>query len=89
MKYRLIVFDFDGTLADSFPFLVSVGNMLADRFHFRRIEDDEIATLRSYDARRLMKHVGLPLWKVPLLVASFHELMAESIHRIPLFDGVD
>jgi phosphoglycolate phosphatase len=32
MKYRLIVFDFDGTLADSFPFFVSVVNTLADRF---------------------------------------------------------
>jgi phosphoglycolate phosphatase len=89
MKYRLIVFDFDGTLADSFPFLVSVGNTLADRFAFRRIQDDEIATLRTYDARRLMRHVGLPLWKVPLLTASFRELMAESIQRIPLVQGID
>jgi phosphoglycolate phosphatase len=89
MKYRLVVFDFDGTLADSFPFLVSVGNMLADRFHFRRITEEEIPTLRTYDIRRIMKHVGLPVWRVPLLVASFHQLMAESIHQIPLFQGID
>jgi phosphoglycolate phosphatase len=89
MKYRLIVFDFDGTLADSFPFLVSVVNTLADRFAFRRIEDDEIATLRTYDTRRIMKHVGLPLWKVPLLAASFRTLMSENIQRIPLVQGID
>jgi phosphoglycolate phosphatase len=89
LKYRVIVFDFDGTLADSFPFLVSVANTLADRFGFRRIAESEIATLRTYDTRRLLRHVGLPLWKVPLLAASFRTLMSERIQEIPLFPGVD
>jgi len=82
LKYRVIVFDFDGTLADSFPFLVSVANTLADRFGFRRIAESEIATLRTYDTRRLLRHVGLPLWKVPLLAASFRTLMSERIQEI-------
>ena len=38
MTYRLAIFDFDGTLADSFPFFLSVFNTIADRHGFRRID---------------------------------------------------
>ena len=88
MKYKLIAFDFDGTLADSFPFFVEVFGTLADAHGFRRIHHDEIDTLRGYDARRLMRHVGLPLWKFPQVGMHFKSLMAANIARIPLFDGV-
>ena len=37
MQYELAIFDFDGTLADSFPFLVSVFNQLAERHGFRTV----------------------------------------------------
>ncbi len=88
MKYKLIAFDFDGTLADSFPFFVEVFGTLADAHGFRRIHHDEIDTLRGYDARRLMRHVGLPLWKFPQVGMHFKSLMADSITRIKLFEGI-
>ncbi|MDB5799251.1 MAG: family hydrolase [Rhodocyclales bacterium] len=88
MKYRLIAFDFDGTLADSFPFFIEVFGTLADAHGFRRIHHDEIETLRGYDARRLMRHVGLPLWKFPQVGMHFKSLMAANIARIKLFDGI-
>jgi phosphoglycolate phosphatase len=89
MRYRLVIFDFDGTLADSFEFFASVVNDLADRFRFRRIDPSEYETLRHYSAAQMIRHVGLPLWKIPQVGRHFQSLMAESIHRIPLFAGVD
>jgi phosphoglycolate phosphatase len=86
MPYDLIIFDLDGTLADSFPFFVSVHNRLADRHRFRRIEPAQIATLRTLSAREVMRHVGLPRWKLPLVAHSFVQLMREADVR--LFDGV-
>lgn len=86
MPYDLIIFDLDGTLADSFPFFVSVHNRLADRHRFRRIEPEEIASLRELSAREVMRHVGLPRWKLPLVARSFMQLMREADVR--LFDGV-
>jgi len=61
MPYDLIIFDLDGTLADSFAFFVSVHNQLADRHGFRHIAPAEIETLRGRPAREIMHHVGLPL----------------------------
>lgn len=86
MTYDLIIFDLDGTLADSFPFFVSVHNQLADRHGFRRIQPAEIGPLRTLGAREVMRHVGLPRWKLPLVARSFVQLMREADVR--LFDGV-
>lgn len=88
MKYQLIVFDFDGTLANSLPFFMSVMDTLADTHGFRRIGTDEWPALRGRDARQLMQHVGLPLWKMPRVSKHFMALMAENIERITLFEGV-
>ncbi|HZW23581.1 HAD hydrolase-like protein [Noviherbaspirillum sp.] len=89
MKYQLAIFDFDGTLADSFPFFLRNFNRLAERHRFRKIEAEEVAALRHYSAREMMRHVGMPHWKLPLVAASFIGLMRESAHDIPLFSLVD
>ena len=87
MRYKLIIFDFDGTLADSFPFFVSTLDRLAERHGFKRVNSEELEMLRAYDFRQLMKHIGLPLWKLPMVTKDFNGLMAREIGRISLFEG--
>lgn len=89
MRYRLAIFDFDGTLADSFPWFLGALNECADRFRFRRIQDHELDTLRGYDARRMSRHLGVSAWKMPLIMRHMRARMAMDIHRITLFAGVD
>ncbi|MCC2954702.1 HAD hydrolase-like protein [Massilia sp. IC2-477] len=88
MSYRLAIFDFDGTLADSFPFFISVFNQIADEHGFRRVGADEAQHLRHHDTRAIMRHVGMPAWKLPLASRSFIGLMRENAAHIPLFEGV-
>lgn len=88
MRYRLAIFDFDGTLADSFPFFIASFNHLADRHAFHRLRPEEIDALRGCSARELMTRVGMPAWKLPRVARSFMALMQENQERIPLFEGV-
>lgn len=89
MSYRLAIFDFDGTLADSFPFLLSVFNQIADEHGFRRLDLSQVERLRHYDTRAMMRHVGMPAWKLPLAAASFKTLMRENAGQVRLFPQVD
>jgi phosphoglycolate phosphatase len=89
MQYRLAIFDFDGTLADSFPWFMRNVNDVADRFGFRRIEDHELPTLRGYDARQMMAHLRTPMWKMPLIARHMRARIAADAASIPLFPGVD
>jgi phosphoglycolate phosphatase len=88
MTYRLALFDFDGTLADSFPFVLTVFNTIADQHGFRRIDVARADELRHLHVRQLMDHVGMPAWKLPLASKTFMAMMQDSAHAIPLFDGI-
>ena len=89
MKYRLAIFDFDGTLADSFPFFVRVINQLAEQHDFKKVDLDLVPTYRQYSARQLMEQVGMPAWKLPFVVKSFNSLMRQHVASISLFEDVD
>jgi phosphoglycolate phosphatase len=88
MNIRLAIFDFDGTLADSFPFFLSVFNVIADRHGFRRIDTARAPQMRHYGTRQMMEMVGMPAWKLPLASRSFIAMMKDGAHTILLFDGV-
>lgn len=88
MKYRLAIFDFDGTLADSFPFFVRVFNQLAAQHGFRGIAPEQIPLCRNYSPRQMMELVGMPKWKLPLVARSFIALMKQNASSIALFDEV-
>jgi phosphoglycolate phosphatase len=89
MTYKLAIFDFDGTLADSFAWALRVINDVAGKYRFRRIQQNEIDALRNYDARKMIEHLGIPMWKLPLVTAHMRKRMTNDIEEIPLFVGVD
>jgi phosphoglycolate phosphatase len=89
MRYRLALFDFDGTLADSFSWFLSVVNRLADEHRFRRIEEHEVESLRGQGSRQIVAHFGVPAWKLPRVARAFRHHMAREIGQIRLFPGVD
>ncbi|GAB3711701.1 HAD-IA family hydrolase [Spirosoma flavus] len=88
MNYKLIIFDFDGTLADSFPYFLRTINTLADTYKFPKIDEQDVDRLRGLDARQMMQRAKLPAWKIPLIARSFIQLMARDIDQIRLFDGM-
>lgn len=88
MKYKLVIFDFDGTLADSFPYFLNTINTLAETYNFPPVNPEDVDQLRGMDARQLMKNARLPAWKIPLIANAFIRLMAKDIEQINLFKEV-
>lgn len=86
--YTLVVLDFDGTLADSFDWFCEVLNGVADRFGFRRVHPDETEALRGLSASAIVRHLGVPRWKLPAIARHMHALAARDIDRLHLFPGV-
>ncbi|WP_181707104.1 HAD hydrolase-like protein [Chthonobacter rhizosphaerae] len=87
MPPRLVLFDFDGTLADSFPFFAANMGVLADRHGFLRLPEHELDELRTLGAREILARARVPLWKLPVIAADFRRMMAERIDDIRLFPG--
>ena len=89
MKYKLVIFDFDGTLSNSFPWFRTIADQVAVKYNLRKLEDSEYDAMRGWDAPTTLKYVGVPLWKVPAIGNYLKTLMARDIHLVPLFPGVD
>ncbi len=87
-RYALAIFDFDGTLADSGDWFLSIADDLAERFRFRRIDPSEVEALRGRTTREVIRHVGIPRWKLPAIARHVHKRLAAETDRIVLFDGV-
>ncbi len=87
-RYALAIFDFDGTLADSGDWFLSIADDLADRFRFRHVKPEEVEGLRGRTSREVIKHLGIPRWKIPLIARHLHRRLAAETNQIALFDGV-
>lgn len=87
MGYKLAIFDFDGTLADSADWLKGVFNQVADRYGFKQISDEDFDVLRGRDNRTIIRHLGVPAWKMPFIANRMRKLAGRDASIIPLFDG--
>jgi hypothetical protein len=85
--YRLVIFDLDGTLADSFPWFQGVVNSLADEYGFRRIAPHEVEPLRGAAPMEILRRLQVPLWKVPMIATRMRALKRQHMEDIPLFPG--
>ncbi|CAB3874318.1 MULTISPECIES: HAD-IA family hydrolase [Achromobacter] len=88
MKYDIAAFDFDGTLADTMPWFNSILNTVADKYGFRKIDAAERDQLRHREASEILKFLGIPLWKLPAIMAHVRTLMQEIDPSVHLFDGI-
>jgi len=88
LKYRLAIFDSDGTLADTLPWMRGIFNELAEEHGFRRVEPHEYDRFRDLHGRALLRELGLPLWKLPRVVSSMRRRMAEHRGTLSAFPGI-
>lgn len=89
MKYKLVIFDFDGTLADTFTWFLTVADDLADQFGLKRVDRSEIESLRHLEIRKIMQKIGVELWMLPRLAHHVQTLLTKDIQRVSLFEGID
>jgi phosphoglycolate phosphatase len=88
LKYRLAIFDFDGTLADTLPWMRSIFNELAEEHGFRRVDPSEYHRFRDLHGAALLRELGLPLWKLPRVLSSMRRRMAAHTGTLSLFPGI-
>ncbi len=86
MPFKLVVWDFDGTLADSVPTAAAIFNRLAPDMGFKPIED--LTAARSLSTRQFLKQHGISLWRLPKLVRRYQAAAAEEADRLKLVAGV-
>jgi phosphoglycolate phosphatase len=86
MTQKIIIFDFDGTIADTVDALVTIANRLALEFGYVPINSQELVLLRNLTAREIIKYSGVSLFKIPFMVKK---VKGELKHKIPEFKPIE
>ncbi len=86
---RAVLFDFDGTLANTLPWILSILDDVADKYKLPHFDRRDLDRVRHLDAKTLIKQYHIPTWKLPLIARYIHRVQARNIHKISLFEGVD
>lgn len=86
MPFKLIVWDFDGTLVDSLPTAVGIFNRLAPELGHRPVED--LAAARSLTTRQFLREHGISIWRLPRLVRRFRAAAADEADHLKMVPGL-
>ena len=76
---KTIIFDFDGTIADTFQSAIEIINSLANKYGFKKFENEEIKRLRSKSMRDILKELHISLFKLPAAINDFTTLAQKTM----------
>lgn len=88
MSYTALVFDFDGTIADTLTEGARIYNELAKEHGFLKVRREDLLELRSYETKDLLKHLNIPKRKIPLLITQGLQQLKRSIPKLSLIEGM-
>lgn len=85
---KTIIFDFDGTIADTLPLIFEFYNKNAKSFGFKNLSRDEVEALRNKSALEIFKEFNISLVKLPFLAKKIRDDLYQNIEKVRLFPGV-
>ena len=68
MQRPVILFDFDGTIANTLESIIDIMNKLSDEFGFKKIQSNDIESLRDKRPLEILKSLGISLFKLPFVI---------------------
>ncbi len=87
-KKKLIIFDFDGTIADTLCLGYEIYQDLAENYHFRQIDRSEINNLRDLSTYEILRKMKISLIKVPFLAVQFQRELNKRIEELHPINGM-
>jgi phosphoglycolate phosphatase len=89
-KKKNIIFDFDGTIADTIPVMRTIAQQIADESkHPLKLNEVEWEWVRDHTLMEMPVHFGVPLFKIPGLILRGRELIKKQILTVPLCKGIE
>ena len=85
---KAVIFDFDGTIADTFALSIDIALKLNDELKLIRSDEVSIEDFRSTDTYDFIKKIGMPKWKLTYYIWKMRILMGNRIGDTKTFDGI-
>lgn len=82
---KTIIFDFDGTIGDSFELMLDIAEHIA---HVPRPSDRLIEHYKQMPLPKIIKELHIPITKLPRIILQGRKKMAERMGEVKPFEGM-
>lgn len=89
MTIKLIVFDFDGTIADTYDAFVEIVNSLAGEFGYKPVNQEELAHYKNLSSREIVRQSKIPLIKIPFILKRVKSALSQKVKQLRPIQDID
>ena len=87
-RHFTVIFDFDGTLADTLYLGMHIYNHIATQLHLKTITEHDVERLRNKRGQDILKELGISLLKVPCIAKKLKSAMNKHINELKPKEGM-
>ncbi|MFK7925070.1 MAG: HAD-IA family hydrolase [Bacteroidia bacterium] len=88
MKKQLLIFDFDGTIANTWQVAGRILEDVRETYTLPPVDMDRLAELRGKSIKELLKISGLSWWQLPRFLNHARKLFKVYIDEVPPIKGM-
>lgn len=85
---KTVIFDFDGTIADTFSTILKLFNKRSAEFGMEKITRNEVEKLRNLGIKAILGKFGIHLLKLPRIVKTIRNDLKSNISSVKIFSGM-
>ncbi|MDF1852760.1 MAG: HAD-IA family hydrolase [Verrucomicrobiales bacterium] len=84
----LLIFDFDGTLANTLETGIGIYNDLADGYGLSPVTAEEVRELRKLNTRALLDHLGISRLMAVKVGAHIRKVLHQRMDEVEMIEGI-
>ena len=82
MTAKVILFDFDGTIADTYQAIANITNQLSAEFGYKALDKEELLLIKNLSSREIVKRSEISIFKLPFLVKRIRSELSKEIAQL-------
>ena len=83
------MFDFDGTIVDSYDTMVEIFNQMAHELEIEPLSKEELRNLRDMTPKEVLKALGVPLIRLPGYLVTVRNEYIKHINTLHYIPGIE
>lgn len=85
---KTIIFDFDGTIADTLGPIMAVFNKNSKSFRYKHLSPETIEKLRGQNSEEILRQLRVPWQNMPFVIRRVRQDLREHIDSVELITGI-
>ena len=88
MTAKIILFDFDGTIADTYQAIANITNQLSTEFGYKTLNQEELTLIKNLSSREIVRLSEISVFKLPFLVRRVRNELSKEIAELNPIAGI-